>query len=194
MYLDRVYNYFFEGRKDLTMLDLGANLGLFSFYAQQYAKKIYAFEPSEVTFKLLEANIKDLPINNITPYKMAVANEDGETTFYTNSNTTMNSMEKFVDDHNQSEKVKTIRLDTFLNQEKIDHINFAKIDVEGSEGKLICGDGFANIAPKIDALVYEFHSWSGYNPVQINNCLWDLGFKVFQIPCDALVFGAEKRK
>lgn len=193
MYLDRVYHYFFNGRKDLTMLDVGSNIGLFSYYAQDYAKQIYAFEPSGETFKILEANIRDLPIKNIKPYQMAIANENGEMSFYTNTNTTMNSLLKVVDNTQKEEKVKTMRLDTFFEKEKIEHISFAKIDIEGGEGTFFGGEGFKLCAPKIDALVYEWHQWSGVNPTLINNTLYDLGYKVFQIPCDALVYGAEKR-
>jgi len=42
IFKDRIYAPFIEGRKDLTIMDIGAHVGLFTIYAQPYAKKIYA--------------------------------------------------------------------------------------------------------------------------------------------------------
>lgn len=42
---------------------------------------------------------------------------------------------------NKSESVDTIRLDSYINNKKIKHIHFLKIDIEGHELKALEGGG-----------------------------------------------------
>ncbi len=50
--------YDFGDFKNATIVDAGANIGLFSLYACAFgAKKVYAFEPVRETFEMLERNI-----------------------------------------------------------------------------------------------------------------------------------------
>jgi hypothetical protein len=79
-----------------------------------------------------------------------------------------------------------------MKDEGIDHVDFMKLDVEGSEGEILAGPGFGNVADKIDTIVMETHSWGVRPPQQIKDALTNRGFKVVQIPNDASIFVATR--
>lgn len=196
LYREKIYAPFIEDNKDLTILDIGGNVGLFSFYAYPYAKQIYCVEPSkehvEVIHTMLKFNKMD---DKVTVIDKAVSDKDGEATFYHNDNVTMYSLRPEVNSKpDNKETVQTIMLDTLFTQYKIDHVDFMKLDIEGSEIEVINSMGFKNVADKIDAMVIEYHQWSGRNPSQLTTTLMDLGFEVFPIKASAALFGARRIK
>lgn len=193
IYLQKIYNQFLSGKKDLTLLDLGSNIGLWSMYAAQYAKQVYAFEPAKETYDVAVKNITDNNLTNVKLIQKAIDTKDGTMTLFHNENSTMNSLSPFVNTKPENaEEVKTLRLDTFVKNEKIERIHFAKIDVEGIEDRIFASESFKNIVPVLDSFIYEWHSWSNSNPNIINGGLRDYGYEVKQIPSDATIFGCAK--
>jgi len=192
MYIEKVYDQFFKGKKDLTVMDCGGNIGLFTFFVEPHAKKIYTVEPSAKHTKVIKHMIEYNDFaDKVEIVEKAISHEDGTATFHHNSNQTMFSVKSIVDDGTEdTEEVETIRMDTLFTQLGIEHIDFLKLDIEGSECEVIGGEGFENIADKIDAMVIEWHDWSGRNPMHIKTSLEDYGFEVFSIPAKAKLFGA----
>lgn len=194
MYLDRVYEPFLGGKENLTIIDAGFNIGLFSLYAQKYAKQIYAFEPSAETYKIGLKNLKGNRINNVKLFQKAISTKDEKINFYHNQNSTMNSTMAVVENLPKiKETVEGIRFDTFVKEEGIEKIDFLKLDIEGSECEVIGSESFANIVPILEALVVEYHSWSGVNPQQLVTTLRDYGYLVTQIPSEATILSAVKK-
>ncbi len=200
IYKDAIYEPFLYGRKDLTIFDLGANVGVFSYYASQYAKKIYAIEPSKEHLEVLN---KTIEFNNlqgiVTPYNFALSIKDDKGKLSHYSNTTMYSLYENLATGNNTglqktgeEDVSLKRLDTFFREENIEHIDFMKMDVEGVEYEILGSDSFSKVAPKIDEIVIEVHSYSGRNPNQIVDSLKLNGYEVSQIPNDALLLHAKR--
>lgn len=188
LYIEKVYSPYLNGKTELVILDIGANIGLFSFYATDFASKIYAIEPSKEHIDVMKYMLKQNDIKNVVPLQYAISNKDGEATFYHSENVTMYSLKKEVSTTNLTETVKTIRFDTLFREQKIEMADFVKLDIEGSEVDVIGGDGFYNIKDKIKVIVVEYHNWSGRNPSQITTTLSDYGFKVNRIPADATLF------
>ena len=56
IYFDGVYIDILNGRKDMTIMDIGANIGVTVQHFQPYAKKLYAIEPSPEHFEALKKN------------------------------------------------------------------------------------------------------------------------------------------
>lgn len=195
IFKQRVYDPFFVGKKDMVVLDCGSNIGLFSYYAYPFAKVIYALEPSQVHFETLNHMLEYNGIENVKTHKLALSHQNGETTFYHTPNVTAYSLRPEI--HNPEsgqETVTTIRLDDFFKQEGIEHCDFMKLDIEGSEFEVVGGEGFENVADKIAALVVELHSWPQYNYSLLINRLRDLGFDLEQMPTEATVFAGRRRK
>jgi len=195
IYKDKIYTRFFRNKKDLTVIDAGGNIGLFTLYASDYAKKIFTIEPSAQHVEVINQMVDFNGLTDkVTVIQKAIAMENGTEEFHHNKNVTMFSLKDVVDDKSSpTEKVETIRFDTLFKDNNITHVDFLKLDIEGSEVEVVGGKGFENVADKIDALVVEYHRFSGRNPSQLVTTLTDYGFNVFPIPSDAMLFGAIRK-
>lgn len=194
LYRDQVYEFYFKGKKDLTILDVGANIGLFTFYAYPYAKKIYSVEPSGEHFETLISMLNFNHMDRAMPIQVALSSKNGSQTFYHNQNTTMYSLNKAVNGlPDEAETVTCVTLDKLFKDNKIKHIDFMKIDIEGAECEVFASEGFDKVADKIDTIVGEYHSWSQVNPKQLENSIKDRGFNFKWLEStDAKVFHAER--
>lgn len=176
IYKHRVYDPFLVGKKDLTIVDWGGNVGLTSYFFKDYAKQVYCVEPSvrhqEVIEKLIEFN----NITNIKLCKYAIAEKDGTEKFYHNDNVTMFSLKDTVNNKDDFEEVETVTPESFMQREGIEEIDLLKLDCEGSESEIVVSEAFANVAPKIKVIVGEWHNWTSMNQQQFKNAFEDLGF------------------
>jgi FkbM family methyltransferase len=156
IYLEGIYTDIFNVRKDMVIMDVGANIGCVTQYMREYAKVIYALEPSKEHFEALSKNIEYNKWDNVKAYNMALADKDGEMALHTNSNN--RTCHSLTLDYKQGEEmVKTVRFDTFLKDNKIEQIDFCKFDVEGAEDMILYHDSFTSIAPKVKQIMVEFH-------------------------------------
>ena len=197
IYKNKVYEPFLQGKKDLVMLDVGANVGLWTNYAYKYAKRIYSVEPSQEHFECLVLMAMSNQFDNVIPVKKAISNENGTATFYHNNNTTMYSLNKAVStgELKESEEVETITLDKFFEENNIEHVDFMKMDVEGSEGLIFGSEGFDKVKDKIDVILGEFHTWTGLNPEQFKNYFIDRDWSFRWLnQTSASIFCAERNK
>lgn len=192
IYRDKVYTPFIEDRKDLIVLDVGANIGLFSQYVSPFSKQVYAVEPSNIHTRSLNEMVKFNKLSNVITIKKALSNKNGTATFYHNTNETMFSLDERVKDTEEKEEVETITLDKLLKDFNIEKVDFMKLDVEGSEGKIIGSREFEEACKKIETIVFEYHSWSGFNPFQLVNNLKDYGYTVNKLGTQANLYSATR--
>lgn len=78
--LETPFYPYFKDKDGLVVLDLGANIGLFSIHVSDCCSKIFAVEPTPSHFSILQKNIKNLPV--ITPLNFAVSPTDGPVEFF----------------------------------------------------------------------------------------------------------------
>jgi FkbM family methyltransferase len=123
VFTENQYNVSEKNVMGKIVVDAGSQLGDFSILCACYgAKKVYAFEPIEKDFKILQQNIKLNGLEDIIiPFQNAVGSENGKVN--------IGSATSPVD-------VDCIALDTFLDGERID---FLKMDIEGDEEKALIG-------------------------------------------------------
>ncbi len=126
LYVDNAFLKKYISSKS-TIIDIGANIGQFNFFCSQYlrASKIYSFEPVKRSFDLLSKNAD----KNI--YNYAISTKKNET-FFIPVTTLMASKYKLTQD-DEHEKIKGMRLDSFVKKNHIAKIGLFKIDTEGSE-------------------------------------------------------------
>ena len=183
IYFDGVYIDILNGRKDMTILDVGANIGVTVQHFQPYAKRLLAIEPSPENFAALKKNKEFNKWDNVEVFNMALADQDGEMQLNTlSSNRTCHSL---VNDYQQGgSAVKTMRFDTFMEENKIDKVDFVKFDVEGAEDMILRSSGFNNVYDRISAIEVEFHypTWNLLVEHMIK-----LGFTARRYDCDAIV-------
>jgi len=125
-----------------TVLDIGANIGLYTCaYAQYFENlklKIHAIEAVDTNYTRLEKNISINSFSNITPYHIAFGKENGELEFNLPSEDFVgNAVGKnvFEDKSNSTitKKVKLVKLDEWAKENNITDCDFIKIDIEGAE-------------------------------------------------------------
>lgn len=198
MYVDNVYAPFLQGKKDLTIIDLGANLGMFTYYASRFAKKLYAIEPTVEHFDMLTRMIEFNKLTNVEPINKAVYIKSGQyPLFKPEQNKTMNSLHQNVVQGNpnpQHEMVECITLPQLFADFAIDHVDFMKTDIEGTEVELFSSTSFKEVAPKIDVIVTELHAWNDRNPNQLLEAFKNNNFSVQRIPNDASLFVATRNQ
>jgi len=183
IYLEGVYVDIFNTRKDMVVLDIGANIGVVTQYMREYAKKIVAVEPSTEHYEALVKNKEFNGWDNVVTVNAAIAEKNGEMTLNLNTgNRTCHSLNL---NYNQGgEKVKVMDFETLFKENDIDHVDFIKMDVEGYEEPILMGESFAKVAPKIDAIMLEFH-FTDF-PKLIDHMI-KLGFKARRYDSSAII-------
>ncbi len=127
--------------KDSVFLDLGAWAGPMTLYASTIAKEVYAFEPDPIIFKELEINVKCNVevLNNIKIFPTAISIENTSHPLYarTEYGRSSSSLINRAKDKKETIQVQTKTLDRIAANQNINKIDFIKIDIEGSEFKLL---------------------------------------------------------
>ena len=189
-------------------IDVGAHHGdtIIEFLDIFSINKIYAFEPSQKNLNKLKINIAKIRNNSPTEIKIFPVglgkkndilplNEmvDGVSNTFNSLNnnskylkkkkfiTTLFGIKKFVQD---KVPTKIIPLKEFIDQEKIDKIDFIKIDTEGFEFNTLLG--LEKDIKKVQFILFEHHYDNmiikNYKFKDIHKLLLDNGFKkIFKI-------------
>lgn len=130
-----------------VIIDIGANTGIYALMAKAINKnsKVYAFEPVERVFTKLEENVQ---LNNfdIHNYEIAVSDNNGEAIIYDDMSehvysVTVNKNLLSPQTACKEIKIKTKRLDSFIEENNITRIDLMKIDVETHEPEVLAGMG-----------------------------------------------------
>lgn len=138
-----------------VVIDVGAFMGSYSLLASKLTGengRVYAFEPNPDYFKKLKRNILLNNFHNIQAFDLALSNKKGVVKFYpasSGSSLVKNVAERLINKKIKPIKVKTITLNDFISKEKIGHIDFIKIDVEGWDLQVL--KGASNILRRKDA-------------------------------------------
>jgi FkbM family methyltransferase len=156
IYFDGVYIDVLNQRKDMVIIDVGSNIGITVQHFIPHAKKIYAIEPSPEHFEALKKNKEFNEWNNVELFNIALADKDGEMMLNTNpGNRTCHSLA--LDFKQGGTMVKTMAFDTFMEQNKIEKVDFCKFDTEGAEDMILRSEGFKKACEKIKTIEVEFH-------------------------------------
>lgn len=168
-------------RSDMVVVDIGANVGIYTLHALKAGAEVYAFEPTPETFNILRHNVA-LNGFEYSPkvhlYNSAVSDREEMTEFAVVSNSCgHNSMFR----ENKDDKiirVPTVRLDDTLDGIKIDCF---KVDVEGAE--MLVLNGMESLL-KNNASVVGFVEFapgnlrrSGIEPRDLYDRLNQMGFR-----------------
>lgn len=146
-------NWMFDLKRILNehpqvIIDAGVNIGAVSVELNQWFPKatIYAFEPVRNTFSQLVNNTTNKTY--IKCINEALGSKNEKVTITLNSEHTINSLKATFIGHNSidNEEINVIRLDDYLNDQNINHVDILKIDVEGFEFEVLegCGSLFEN--------------------------------------------------
>lgn len=136
------------------VFDCGANVGFFSVMAANHNCTCYAFEPMPPNIKYLKKVVEVNPHIILVPY--AVCDKVGTIQFETSERISCGA--KMVSNNiGNNSKVDCLTLDYFVEKNKIDRVDFIKVDVEGAERLLLKGaEGvLKEYSPKLSICTYH---------------------------------------
>lgn len=160
-FVDGDYDEYLKGKEFNTVVDVGANAGIWIEYIKHVAKckKIYAIEPNTQALKTLRDTYTS---DELTIIDKALCDKDGELEFFTDpSNSTIGSINK---NHQNSlvisHKIQGISFRTFIKENNIDHIDLMKMDIEGGEYPFFDSMQKEDL-DKIGTILVEYHMQGG---------------------------------
>jgi FkbM family methyltransferase len=180
-------------RPGMTVLDIGAHHGFYTILASKLVGstgKVFAFEPSPRERKALRLNLKLNRRKNVSIQEAALGREESQGTLYVvEQQTGINSLRPpAISSATSSVRVRVTRLDDFVRENRIERVDFVKLDVEGAELSVL--EGATELLrrhsrPVILAEVEDIRTaaW-GYRAREIVTALDDLEYQWFQPQLD----------
>lgn len=123
-----------------TIFDVGANIGKWSLEAQKHLHgTVYAFEPMPEVYSQLQQNVSSKPA--IRTFNFALSDKAGTLKFnyYPNQNLFSSIFTHSMGGESKEIIVSCFDGDGFCRENRIDEIDFLKVDAEGSEHLIFQG-------------------------------------------------------
>ena len=128
---------------DIYILDIGANVGWYTFFFGKCGYNVLSFEPSDVNIYILRKNFCLNPNFNVTLIKKALYTDEKKCDYYAHRGNIGNGM--ILCDNNTNindEYIKTgetylTKLSNYIEFLSTKNLVLIKMDIEGSEGKAI---------------------------------------------------------
>lgn len=126
-----------------TFIDVGGNIGLFSFNASRIignSGKVYAFEAFKPNYEKFSQHLTLNNFKNVTLEHLAVAEKEGYIEILYNENYgNVGMASSYLKDFTAKETVKSISLDDYIKNQAVTNITLIKIDIEGGEFSALQG-------------------------------------------------------
>ena len=198
----------FDLQVDDTVIDIGANIGMFALWAQPQIPRgrLVCIEPNPYALECLRMNIRRDDLRNVTVIPAAVGDENGTMELVSHrgweamahsaaleapwlfNTSTMGKLARCLMQRSWRHAhpttatkhfvVQLIPLSRILEEHGVATINFLKIDCEGSEYEILRSVDAAHWA-RIERVVIEYHDiGSGRNHAELVEILRTNGFEV----------------
>ena len=192
IWLDRVYSpRGYEIRPGDVVIDIGANIGVFSSFAASSAPgtRILAYEPFPDSAACLRSNLRASGLENVTVFEQAVCSGPGHRALSTESGNwvmhTLASRSAGVDAGvhgarlDQAVEVECVGLDDVFEDNHVSLCNLLKVDCEGSEYEIFEACSQATL-DRIERVVVEYHEGAAFVGTgrQLRDLLVARGFHV----------------
>ncbi len=190
IFLFKVYDYQASSKEEITILDVGANIGLSTIHFKQRfpLAEVLCFEPFKKNYDYLNLNIQSSNFQNIKTFQLGVAGEKRHSLLYIHKkNSGAHSI--YPEELSLgSVEIELISLQDALNLTKTGKCDILKLDCEGAEYEII-----KSITPvmtaKIKQIYYEA-TVTRYDPKELNDHLASIGYEVNLV--DGYVYSAKR--
>jgi FkbM family methyltransferase len=189
----RYYRKGFELRPDDTVVDIGANMGMFVMWAspQIHNGRILAIEPARQPLDCLKMNVEKNGLKNVTAKQAAVGKRGDrlEMVEYPELNVVSHHssfrtplLTRLWNYRRRKSAIRTtsvcVSLDDLMDDHHLDTINYLKIDCEGGEYDILRSLP-SRYWERIEKISLEFHELCpGQNHRELVSCLQNHGFQV----------------
>jgi FkbM family methyltransferase len=119
-----------------TMIDVGANIGIFARPSAEQFERVICFEPVFKNFEVLERNLENY--NNVELYNVGISNHPQTAKF--SMKTLKCGQSQQVDEFSTDPEYENFECELVtLDQYNFDNVDWIKIDVEGFEDAVLEG-------------------------------------------------------
>lgn len=171
--------------KTKTILDIGSNLGYISLPLALKGYTVHGFEPVQNSYDCLIKSKEANKLNNLFLHHCVVGEKDEESQicvpYETDNASITESMASLNVDGKELKIEKILSMSIDGSKEDFGDVGYIKIDVQGSEGKVI--RGMKNMLKKCKPpcvlsveWTMNFFKLAGENPEDIHKIIVDAGF------------------
>ncbi|HKR00434.1 MAG TPA: FkbM family methyltransferase [Pyrinomonadaceae bacterium] len=179
-------------RPGMSFVDVGANWGYFTLVAAHLVGRegrVISFEPDPRLFPILQENIDDNELDQVTALQIAVADQTGTLTLAGYDEATGNfGLSRLVSSNTVTSNmfcVATRPLDSVLEELNLEFIDLLKMDIEGAEGLALNGLERALSNLRIGRLLLELHpsqlAEHGQSVEEVISHLQDHGYQAWAV-------------
>lgn len=193
LFVDNLFYLFKRSGGRKVVFDIGANVGNYSKMINDRALgsnvdiDLHIFEPTKSCFVRIAERFKN---DNFTLNNFGVSDDDGIATIYYDKEGSglaslyQRNLDSYHLELGQREEVALRRLDDYIEEKMIPHIDFIKIDIEGHELKAFQGFGKYFRNDFIDYVQFEYGGAnldSHVSLMELYNFFSDRNFKIAKI-------------
>ncbi len=170
-------------RPDMTVLDIGGNIGLYSLIAAHNCPQgqVVAFEPEIRNARILEAMAKANGFDRLRVIGAGAGAVTGDATLYLDPDNKGKHSLVRDGDHQQVTTIPLVRVDDVVADQGLGQVDLVKIDVEGWEDQVLLGMAGV-LARDHPGLLFEFAPvrirLAGDDPGRMLLRLIDLGYQI----------------
>jgi len=148
-----------------NVIEMGACIGFYAMIEAKNGANVFIIEPDPDNIDIINKNIKLNHFNKAKTFRMAISDTDGYAFFRTSPGRS--------DRGRLSEKgeieVKTVTLDTFVDNIDIESVHLLRFDIEGAEVGLVAGGQNTLSNMKVGSWIF-----ADIHPTKVKNPLGDL--------------------
>lgn len=154
IFRNRIYEKYVSVKENDIVLDIGANVGAFTYsILEKNPKRVVCVEPSNTLINTLTKNVTKSSVK-VEIVNAAVGQSTGVETI----------TDQVVIYKNEGNEFNTVSFKDLTSALNLDHIDFMKIDCEGGEYSVFTEENKDYILNNISHISGEFHVW-GFNNV-----------------------------
>lgn len=169
-----------------TFVDIGANEGYFTVLGSLLVGptgRVLAVEPQSRLRLILQENCKLNGLSNVKLIRAAISDVAGTSEFHLSPdmNTGSSGLSRGTRYRVATERVCVTTLSQLLAQERVEHVDLLKMDIEGYEYEAILGSEELFSRGVVRALAVELHPWAmesrARDPNRIAQMLFASGYR-----------------
>ena len=179
-----------------TCVDIGANIGCFSYLAAHHFENVVTFEPSYLISLLAKMKINyEHRFNNVLIHNLAVGKNTGDVVKlrcmpHDGQRNSGNSSTAFDNKTEEYELISTVSLETIFELCNTDFIDYLKIDCEGAEYDILLEKELNNIG----IICGELHGRTSMDSLAVKKELLDHISTNFNVLASATNFFAVNKR
>jgi len=180
----------FAARPGHTIVDIGANMGVFTVWAARRNPQavVVSVEPGVEACGLLRHNIELNRLANVRVVQAACSGQTGPRAFYRRGDTAQSSLynqDVYGSEFLQAGEVATVTLQELFAQQGIECCDLLKLDCEGAEYEILM-NAPAAVLQRVERIAMEYHlGMNAHHPAELKTCLEAHGFLVdYEPPID----------